>query len=232
VTTAPLVSCIIPVYNGERFLKASIESVLAQSHQAIELIVVDDGSTDGTPTVVAAFGDRVRYLRQPQSGQAIARNHGIRESHGEFIGFLDADDLWHPDKLAIQLARFTVEPELGYLVAHVQNFWEDELAAEAQWFRDRPRGQPIPGFVTGTLLARRTAFDLAGHFDPSFNHADKTEWFMRAGARGVRHDLLPEVLMYRRMHPENRSRTLAGNSRDEYLRLLKARLDGRRAKGQ
>src|SRR3954451_22735593 len=89
---APLVSCIVPVFNGERYLREALQSILAQSYRPIEVVVVDDGSTDRSPVVVAGFGREVRYLRQENAGPAAARNHGVQEARGELLAFLDADD--------------------------------------------------------------------------------------------------------------------------------------------
>jgi glycosyltransferase involved in cell wall biosynthesis len=225
----PLVSCIVPVFNGERYLSKTLDSILAQSYRPIEVLVVDDGSTDTSADVATSYGEAVRYLRQSNAGQATARNRGVHSSRGEFVAFLDADDLWHPEKTSRQVARFAARPELDYCLTHVQNFWEAELEQEAEMYHDHPRGKPIAGFVTGTLMARRSLFARIGVFDTSLGHTDKTEWFLRADAAGAVRELLPDVLMYRRMHSGNRSRTLAANSRDEYLRLLKATLDRRRA---
>ena len=107
-----LVSCVIPVYNGARYLAESIESVLAQEYRPLEVIVVDDGSTDGTGAVLDAFGDRIRSFRQENGGPSVARNRGMEMSRGEFIAFLDADDLWVPDKLRLQLDAMEARPYL------------------------------------------------------------------------------------------------------------------------
>jgi glycosyltransferase involved in cell wall biosynthesis len=227
--SGPLVSCIIPVFNGERYLGKTLDSILAQTYRPLEIVVVDDGSTDKSPDVSASYGEAIQYLRQANAGQATARNFGVRSSRGELAAFLDADDLWHPEKLARQMARFAARPELDYCLTHVQNFWEAELEREAEMYHGHPRGQPMPGYVTGTLVAKRSLFQRIGLFDTSLGHTDKTEWFLRADAAGAVKEVLPDVLMYRRMHAGNRSRALAANSRDEYLRLLKATLDRRRA---
>ena len=223
-----LVSCIVPVFNGERYIAESLQSILDQTYRPLEIIVADDGSTDSTSAVVATYGTRVRYLRQSNSGPAAARNLGVSVAKGDFIAFLDADDLWHPEKLECQIARFQARPELDYCVTHCQNFWIPELKEEAQRYQDHRISRPMPGYVTATLVARRSAFDRVGLFNPALGHGDSTEWFLRAAEHRAVLELLPDVLMYRRLHPTNRSRLLASASRDQFLEILKASLDRRR----
>jgi glycosyltransferase involved in cell wall biosynthesis len=224
----PTVSCIVPVFNGERYLREALDSILAQSHQALDVLVVDDGSSDASAAVAQSYGDRVRYFFQPNAGPAAARNLGLEAAQGEFVAFLDADDRWHPEKLTLQLARFGARPELDYCVTHVQNFWVPELKEEEEQFRGHARSRPIAGYVTGTVLAPLALFRTVGGFNRELPHADGTDWFLRADTNGAVKELLPEVLLFRRMHPGNWSRTGASASRAEYLRVLKATLDRRR----
>ena len=223
----PLVSCIVPVYNGERFLAEALDSIAAQTHRRLELIVVDDGSTDGTAGVAAARGE-VRYFRQENAGGAAARNHGMRMARGELFAFLDADDLWPPEKLERQVARFAARPELEIAVAHVQNFWMPEVAAERSALEGHRRTQPIPGYTAGTLLARRETFARLGEFAASLRHGDQTEWFLRAREAGAVIELLPEVLLQRRLHGGNVSRQHGQASLAQYLELVKGVLDRKR----
>lgn len=144
----PLVTCIVPVFNGESYLSETLDSLLAQSYHPIEIIVVDDGSTDGTPAIVRRYGQQIRYLRQANAGAATARNLGLTAARGEFVAFLDADDLWHREKLDRQMVRFQARPELDYCLAHVQNFWIPELAEEEKKFRGHRISQPLPGYST------------------------------------------------------------------------------------
>jgi glycosyltransferase involved in cell wall biosynthesis len=227
----PLVSCVVPVFNGERYLREALDSILAQSYPSIDVVVVDDGSTDGTAGVLADYRARIRTLSQANAGPATARNRGLAAAAGDLIAFLDADDLWHPDKLARQVRRFEARPELDACVTLVQNFWMPEVSAEQDRFRSEPRGRPVPGYVTQTLLARRGVFDAVGAFDARLRHGDGTEWFLRAREAGAVVELLEEVLVYRRLHAGNRSRRHAGRSREEYLRLVKQSLDRRRERG-
>ncbi len=224
----PLISCIVPVFNGEKYLAEAIESILKQSYRPVDTIIVDDGSTDHTATVAGRYGTQVRYLHQDNAGTATARNLGLSAAAGEFVTFLDADDLWHPEKLARQMARFEARPELDYCVTHVQNFWIPELIDEEKTFRDHRISKPLPGYVTGTLLARRDFFNIVGPFNTAIHHADDTEWFLRANERGAAMELLADVLMYRRLHYSNLSRVKASNSRDQYLQVFKIALDRRR----
>ena len=145
------VSCIIPVFNGERYLREALDSILAQTHRPFDIIVVDDGSTDGTPAVVAGYGVQVRYVRQPNTGPAAARNLGVRSGGGEFIAFLDADDLWHPEKLARQMTRFREQPDLDLCITHVEHFSDLEPSTEELFARDpRLRSLAFSGIMTQT----------------------------------------------------------------------------------
>lgn len=226
-----LVSCIVPVFNGERFVVEALESILEQTYKPVEVIVVDDGSTDATPLILAEYEGRVRYVRQSRLGPGAARNRGIKSAQGDFLAFLDADDLWHPEKLSRQIARFETRPGLQLCLTHVQNFWAPELEHEAEHFRDHRIAKPLPGFSTVTMLARRGIFKHLGHFSTSLQHIHDTEWFVRAMEQGAAIEMLPDVLVYRRLHRENRSRLLASNSRQEYLELVRAHLDRSRRKG-
>ena len=225
----PLVSCIVPVFNGERFLGDTLDSIFAQAYRPIQVIVTDDGSTDGTANVVASYGETIEFIRQSNRGPASARNQGLSAANGEFIAFLDADDLWRPEKLTRQVARLVADVSIDYSVSHVLNFWEDEVREESEHLKEHPRAQPIAGYVTGTLLARRRIFDEIGCFNEKLAHGDATEWFLRARTEGRRGELMEEVLLLRRLHESNRSRERATKSRDEFLNILKSTLDQRRS---
>jgi len=178
------VSVVIATYNCQQYVGAAIASVLAQTYARLELHVVDDGSTDQTIMEVARFVDdpRVHYHRQPNAGHAVAKNRGIDFSRGEFVGFCDADDMWRPDKLALQLARFAGNDRVGVVYSRTALMNEDG----APLLRDRADEPVYPsGRVTddlfkinfvpfGTALVRRRCFDELGPFDP--RHGTSIDW--------------------------------------------------------
>jgi glycosyltransferase involved in cell wall biosynthesis len=231
--TPPRVSCIVPVCNGERFLGAAIDSILSQTRPPFEVIVVDDGSTDGTARVARAYGARVTYVAQANAGAAGARNTGIGRARGDVVAFLDADDLWLPQKLARQAARFEARDDLDLSVTGFQNFWMPEVAADEERFRGHRLAEPFVGYVVPTLVARRDAFDRFGVFDPVLRYSPGAPWFVQALARGAVLDIMPEVLMRRRLHAANLSRTEVEGSMDGFLHFIKGKLDldRRHAKG-
>ncbi len=222
------ISTITPVYNGERYLKEAIDSILSQTYQPAEILVVDDGSTDKTAEIVTGYGTPVRYLWQPNAGAVAAMNRGLSAATGDFIAFLHADDLWHPEKLARQVACFDSRSELDLCISHLQHFWMPELSEEAAQLQNHRWAEPIPGYAGGALLARRSLFTTVGLFNATLQHRWDFDWFLRAADAGAVMELLPDVFMYHRLHRTNLSRHGDADSRDEYLQILKASLDHRR----
>jgi glycosyltransferase involved in cell wall biosynthesis len=221
------------VFNGERYLAEAIESILNQTYRRLEIIVVDDGSTDETAAVAARYGDRIRYVRQDNGGAPTARNLGLSLVAGEFIAFLDSDDLWHPEKLQRQMACFQARADLDLCVTHLQRFWVPVLEAEQKRFQHHRYSEVLPGYVTVTLLARRTLFDSVGYFNTSRPVGDPMDWFLRAGEKGAVMELLPDVLVYARMHEKNLSvelgtRRMTPTMQNAILDVVKASLDRRR----
>ena len=223
----PLVTCVIPVYNGAPYLGEAIDSALAQTYREVEVIVVDDGSTDESGAVARSYDGRVHYIRQENAGPPVARNRGIREARGEIIAFLDSDDLWHAEKIERQLAPLMARPELDGCLCHARMFWIDELREEGARFASHPRAEP-PGYGSSTLVVRRALFSTVGDFDPKLRFGDLIDWFLRAEQRGTLFEMLPDVLAFRRMHHSNLSRQARG--RDSYLDIVKGALDRKRAK--
>ena len=219
----PLISCIMPTRNGERFIKAALESVLAQAWRPLEIIVIDDGSTDRSAEIAAEFGNPVRVVSHPVANPVLARNHGMQIATGDFFCFLDHDDLYAADKLDLQMAAFTQSPELDVCVGMVQRFQHAAPTQDKTYL-----GAPVAGYLTIAMLARRRAFDRVGPLNPPNFHSVSAEWFLRARDKGVSVCLLPQTLVYHREHGSNRSLTYGDRSRGEFLRLIKSKLDAER----
>lgn len=223
-----LVSCVVPVYNGEKFLAEAIESILGQSYPHVEVIVVDDGSADGTPGVIEGFGSRIRSTRQANQGPGAARNAGLPLATGHYISFLDADDFWYPDKLERQLARFDQRPELEVCFTQLRNIQATESIEGDPLLN--PDAWPVVPFSPCTMLGVREAFDRVGLFDTVLRQGEDTEWFMRMMFKGIKYETMPEALVDRRIHLGNLTRANPP-SRDVVVDMLKLVLDRRRAEG-
>src|ERR1700690_2344509 len=180
---APLGSVILPVYNGERMLAESIQSVLQQDYSPIELIVVDDGSTDGTAKITAGFVDQVRYYIQPHAGPAAARNFGIRNAMGEYIAFIDADDLWPKGKLSSQMRCFEVVPTIEIVQGLIRRTKISTLV------QGHITGADIdfPFLYTnlGALLVRRSVFEKLGYLEEGLQFNEDTDFWLRAREAGT-----------------------------------------------
>ena len=176
---SPLVSTIIPCYNYGRYLGEAIESTLAQAHDRIEVIVVDDGSTDDSREVASRFGPPVRVVSQPNLGISAARNRGVELATGEFLAFLDADDLWSADKLPVQLEAAEADPALGIVSGYAVQFASPDIAP-GRLAGIRVDSRAMPARLASALLIRRTAFDRVGPFSTVYAAAECLDWYLRA----------------------------------------------------
>ena len=227
-----MITCVVPAFNSAAYVRHALESIFAQTYRPLHVVVVDDGSTDGTPAIVRAFPEPVELVEQSNLGPAATRNRGLHAAQGELIAFLDADDRWHPEKLQRQYERFVARPEIDACLSYAQLVWSDELFAEEAFYRDHPRAAVVPGYATTTMLAKRSVFDVVGEFDNELWFADATDWFIRAAERGVVIEMLPQALTYHRMHGANLTRRRSGASSEEFLDVIKRSLDRRRQQPQ
>jgi len=206
----PLVSVVIPTFNYGRYIIDAVGSVLAQSYPAIEIIVVDDGSTDDTYHRISVFGDRVRYLYQENSGPSRARNNGIRAARGELIAFLDADDMFHPRKLEIQVAYLSAHPDVGMLVT---NHFYDFKGNWPEISLHDPPADPVefdellikPRFGSCGVIVRRECFDVVGVFDEGLRYSEDRDLWLRITAQ-YRVMKLRDPLWWYRLHGTSASR--------------------------
>lgn len=223
------ISVVIPVYNAELYLAEAVQSILAQTLPVAEIILVDDGSTDGSAAVAQKFAPPVRLLSQPNAGAGAARNRGVQTAQGDLIAFLDADDLWTPDKLARQ-TQALAEGQADMIFGAVQQFYSPELDAQA---RERIHfdAKPIQAYSAGTLLLSRASFLAVGAFAEQLRTGEFIDWYLRATHRGLSAVILPEVLLQRRLHMTN-SGIVNRAGRSDYAQVIKAALERRRAGGK
>ena len=196
-----LVSVIIPVYNGASFLARALASAFEQDYRPLEVIVVDDGSTDATARI-AQGRPEVRYFYQPNQGHGTAKNTGIEKSRGEFLAFLDADDWWASGKLRLQVDFLESHPQVGYVLSHMKIILEPG-AEIPSGFKPELLQQPSPAFLPSALAVRREIMSKVGVFDPSFRIGNDTDWFFRAQDMGIPRAVLPDVLLYKSFHGKN-----------------------------
>lgn len=223
---SPLVSIIVPVFNGEKYLCEAIESILAQTYQTIEIIIVDDGSTDNSSGVAKSFAPKVRYVYQNKSGIGAALNRGIELSQGDFLAFLDADDLWIENKLMHQIAVFDNNPDVDILFGQVKQFYCSELH-ESQRKMVRIPAETMPGISKGSMLIKRDSFSRVGEFETKWKVGDFIDWYLKAMEEGLKSIVLNEVVMLRRIHANNMG-IRERKSQTDFVRILKTSLDRRR----
>lgn len=235
--TTPLVSVVIPTFNRRDLVQQTIESVLAQTYPAYEIIVVDDGSTDETEHALATrFGERIRYIWHENRGESVARNLGIAAARGEYLAFLDSDDLWLPEKLSRQMLVMVASPTV--VLMGCQAWFIDSLGRKIDVAPFGTNLQPADYSLKSLLLnntivgggsiglVRRPALEAVGGFDPEIRFGEDWDLWLRLRARWD-FAFIPEPLVYIRRHvntqchlprPENIERTLG----DHLLLLGKA----------
>jgi glycosyltransferase involved in cell wall biosynthesis len=223
----PLVSVVIPVLNGEAYLGAAIDSVLAQDYRPLEVVVIDNGSTDRTIDVVSGYPAPVRLYCELTPGAAAGRQRGVMESRGSFLAFLDADDLWMPKKLTSQIAALQADPGLDMVFGYVQQFHSPELDLQDR----RPifyGSEPAPGWTVPAMVIRREAMQRVP-FTSEWRTGEVIDWYIRAMEEGLTAVMLPDLVLRRRLHLGNKS-LHDHATRTDYVRFLKASLVRRRAR--
>lgn len=221
MTAAPLVSVIMPAYNTAHYIREAIDSVLEQDYPNKELIVIDDGSTDGTVEVLRSYGDRITLLTQRNQGSAVARNAGLAAARGEYVAFLDSDDVWLAGKLRLQIDHLQRHPDIGMVYTR-WSVWKPgadgvfpPLASLGHVREDGPADEPMPDLVpersgwlynrllfssllhTITVLARREFVDRVGRFDPELKRGQDYDFWIRASRLTEIHQLDRVLALYR-----------------------------------
>jgi glycosyltransferase involved in cell wall biosynthesis len=223
----PLVSVMIGAYNAAPYLGEAIESVFAQDYEPLELIVVDDGSTDGTADVARSF-PQVKVICQENGGNGAARNSAVENASGELYAFLDADDRFTLGKLTLQQAALDADPGLDMVFGHVREFLSPELDEETRASLRPPASEPMSWTAPNLMLIRRESFQRVGPFTTAVRVGVTVDWFARAAEAGLRHTILPEVVLERRLHTQNNGLRERA-SRSQYLEVIRQAMERRRA---
>jgi glycosyltransferase involved in cell wall biosynthesis len=229
-STAPLVSVILPVFNRAGWIGLAVESVLSQTYQNLELLVIDDGSTDATGEVLERFGSRIKVLKKAHAGAEAARNLGLEHARGEFIGFIDSDDVWYPNRLSLQLPLFS-KPEVGLVFGNavlVDHRSKPPRALRRTFFDNvRPsRGQVMKEFARGcfvpcsSVLVRRHCFAELGGFTVGYVAADYLKWLQISARYEL--DYVAEPVFEYAIHPDGLSHNLVATLEDRLLAFRQA----------
>jgi glycosyltransferase involved in cell wall biosynthesis len=190
------------------------------------VIVVDDGSEDETRSVAETYGDRIRFTSQERSGAGAARNTAVGLANGDYLAFLDADDRFLPEKLEHQLAALHADPDLDMVFGHVREFVSPELSAEVR-AAIRPPAAQSPWTAPNLMLIRRDSFDRVGPFATDLRVAETVDWYARAIDGALKGLTLPQVVLERRLHPQN-SGMRERDARSDYLQVIRASMERRR----
>ena len=222
------ISTVMAVRDGERYLAAALDSILDQSTPPTELIVVDDGSIDATPAILATYGDAINLIQQPATGQASAINAGIAAANGTFLAFLDADDLWEPGALACLRERLLRPDAPDAAFGRIVQFVSPELGPEAAADFHFDPG-PTASKLFQAMLIRRAAFTQVGPMDTTLVSAANIDWISRARGQGLRFATVDDVVARRRLHRTNWGVTMGAsalNALTDVVRMHHARTRG------
>lgn len=220
-----LVSAIIAVKNGERFLARAIQSILQQTYSVYEIIVVDGKSTDNTGKIAQSY-PQVRYILKENNAPADAWNLAIDAAKGDLLAFLDHDDRWTPNKLSLQVNYLVNHPQIQYVIAKFKYCLEPGYSIPSG-FKKELLEQDITGLIPGTLVARKSLFDSIGKFDTNLAIASDVDWFIRVKDQNILQAVVPEVLLYKSIHEQNLSANAKVNNQ-ELLKVLRQSINRQR----
>lgn len=225
------VSVIIPVYNGEDFLAEAIQNIQKQNYQPLEIIVIDDESTDNTAKIAAQFKDTIRYIYQTNSGPSAARNQGIKIAQGNIIAFLDVDDLWSDNALQLQLECLAANPSIGIIQGLIQEMHLDSSITDEDKLIFKPYSQPYYSVNLGSGIYRKSVFEKVGLFNEKFSDNEDTEWFFRAWKNDISKYFLNKVTLVYRKHNTNMSWKQINPANLGLLKILRTQINIYRQEG-
>jgi len=220
------ISVIVPAYQAAATLAETLHSIAAQTRPPDEVIVVDDGSTDGTADVARATMPSARVITRANGGSAAALNSGLAEAKGDLLAMLDADDLWTPGKLSAQLAAIQAAPDLAGIGGHMEVF-PCPTMPPASIAHMRLAEAPVPCLLCGALVLRRAAYETIGPHDETLRVGYSIDWMHRARLSGLRFEVLPEVVLRRRIRAASLS-SRAGGADPAFLAMARLAIARRR----
>jgi glycosyltransferase involved in cell wall biosynthesis len=219
------ISLILPVYNAGPYLRESLESIFTQTLPPHEVIAINDGSTDNSLEILNEFSSRLLIFSRENRGLSYTLNQGIAQAKGNLITFLDADDLWLPNKLEKQVEFLTANPDKAACFGMVKQFISPDLPDDVKNTISCP-DEIQRGILKITLMIRREALDVIGFFDEEVRRGDFVDWFARAEDLGISYDVLPDLVALRRLHRSSLSSQQQHEK--DLIRIAKATLDRRR----
>jgi len=222
----PKISVIIPIYNDALYIQEAIRSVFSQKIEELEIIIINDGSTDNFEEKIEDFNDpRIRIIKQINSGAAAARNNGIKNAKGEFLAFLDADDIWAPNKLKLQLEVLINREDINMVYGQVKEFYDSSILG---YDNLQKNAKTFVGYSLIALLISKKDFLSVGDFQTKWKVAEFIDWYDRAKHMGLMEIILPDLLAFRRIHSGNIDRLYRLDSK-QYVAVLKEALDRKRS---
>ncbi|MBR3627772.1 MAG: glycosyltransferase [Elusimicrobia bacterium] len=203
MTNNPLISVMMPTYNNGKYIKQAIESIYAQNYNNMEIIVVDDGSTDNTREILNQYKD-VKYFYIEHKGISVARNMALEKSKGEYIAFLDSDDYWLPNKLNTQMQYFKDHPDCQIVFTKYENIFEnEELKKNKRAMHEKAIEDTFKQYLPSTVL-KKELFDKYGAFDEKFSGIEDAEFIYRISMKGINiKHYIDKVFYIRRIHGKN-----------------------------
>ncbi|MCX7121898.1 MAG: glycosyltransferase family A protein [Gammaproteobacteria bacterium] len=217
------ISIIVAVWNGEKYIEEAINSILNQTYLNKEIIIVNDGSTDKTTDIIKKFSDKVICINQENHGLFISQNRGVKIATGDYLSFLDYDDIWENDKLSKQMELMQKEENDPIVFMRIKQFICPSLTSE-----DRKKigfyEQELPGYIAGTLLISKERFNQIGFFEEKRQLGGFIEWYFRVLEKNIPTKITDAIGLHRRIHNDNMGRQLSVYSRTDYLRILKTNL--------
>lgn len=218
----PLISVIMPVFNREKYIREALQSILDDAYHRKEIIVVDDGSTDNSVHIVSEFPE-IKIIRQKNQGVAVARNTGIKASGGQFITYLDSDDIWMPGRIELCLDYFVKNSNTDLIMGQEILFLDHAITKPAL-IKEEWLNQAMDAGNNGVTMLKKSCYDRVGLFNPVYKKGEDTEWHVRAIEAGLNIGRISSVFQWRRVHDANLSFVPGENPNSNLIQIIRESL--------